>query len=272
MLPIIDSAVVAAPVLVQEKPQARVDVAHIPEDATTVFGKRGNDWNGLLKLLDQLGKPKDSSAARPSPSSPSLEPGGGRTDVDHSLPFNPDEPSVPSSPGHAPSGPGSLTESQYEPMDWEASVPSDSASSTMSTADHELMGAHALPNPGLSTVSIADHELMGAHALPNPGLSTVSTADHELMGAHALPNPGLSTVSTADHELMGAHALPNPGLSTVSDHEMVDALPSPIESDIEMVDVPPSRSSTNPDRQSMGVGSSSEGRKKPFRPQKTVIF
>jgi hypothetical protein len=251
MLPIIDSAVVAAPVLVQEKPQARVDVAHIPEDATTVFGKRGNDWNGLLKLLDQLGKPKDSSAARPSPSSPSLEPGGGRTDVDHSLPFNPDEPSVPSSPGHAPSGPGSLTESQYEPMDWEASVPSDSASSTMSTADHELMGAHALPNPGLSTVSIADHELMGAHALPNPGLSTVSTADHELMGAHALPNPGLSTVS---------------------DHEMVDALPSPIESDIEMVDVPPSRSSTNPDRQSMGVGSSSEGRKKPFRPQKTVIF
>ncbi|KAI0276435.1 hypothetical protein BGY98DRAFT_935068 [Russula aff. rugulosa BPL654] len=173
MLPIIDSAVVAAPVLVQEKPQARVDVAHIPEDATTVFGKRGNEWNGLLKLLNQLGKPEDSSAARPSPSSPSSGPAGGRTDVDHSLPFNPDEPPLASSPGHAPPGPGSLTESQYEPMDWEASVPSDSASSTMSTADHELMGAHALPNPGLSTVSTADHELMGAHALPNPGLSTV---------------------------------------------------------------------------------------------------
>ena len=214
MLPIIDSTVAAAPVLVQEKPQARVDVAHIPEDATTVFGKRGYELDGLdglLKLLNQLGKPEDSSAARPSPSSPSSGPAGGRTDVDHSLPFNPDEPSLASSPGHAQPGPGSLTESQYEPMDWEASVPSDPASSTMSTAGHGLMGSHALPNPGLSTVS---------------------------------------------------------------DHEMVDALPSPIESDIEMADVPPSRSSTNPDRQSVGVGSSSSsgGRKKPFRPQKTVIF
>jgi hypothetical protein len=84
---------VAGPVLEQEKPRAGVDV-HIPEDATTGLGKRGSKLEDLFKVVNKYVKPEDSSAARPSPSSPA--------------------------------GPGSLTESLYEPMDWEGpSIGSD---------------------------------------------------------------------------------------------------------------------------------------------------
>jgi hypothetical protein len=120
ILPIIDFAV-AAPVLVQEKRQAGVDVVHIPEDAITMLGKRGDELNELwLKLFghpeDHFAKPEESSAARPSSSSPPSGPADGWTDVKQPLPSIPEEPSPVSSPDHAPPSPGSLTESGYELM------------------------------------------------------------------------------------------------------------------------------------------------------------
>ena len=53
ILSVIDFAL-AAPVLVQEKRQASVDGVHIPRDAITVLGKRGNAE--LEKLLDEYFK------------------------------------------------------------------------------------------------------------------------------------------------------------------------------------------------------------------------
>ena len=47
ILSIIDFAL-AAPVLVQEKRQACVDVVHIPKDVISVLGKRGDTVGGLL--------------------------------------------------------------------------------------------------------------------------------------------------------------------------------------------------------------------------------
>ena len=67
ILLIIDLAV-AAPVLVQEKRQADVDVVHIPEDAITMLGKRGDELDKLwLKLFKHpenyfFEKPEASSA------------------------------------------------------------------------------------------------------------------------------------------------------------------------------------------------------------------
>ncbi|KAN0105716.1 hypothetical protein V8E52_010772 [Russula decolorans] len=88
------------------------------------------------------------------------------------LPSIPEEPSPVSSPDHAPPSPGSLTESGYDSELIKGVAPpgpSDQASSTMSSADHELMGAHALPNPGPSTES--DHEMMDV-PLSSPVSST----------------------------------------------------------------------------------------------------
>ena len=76
---IIDFAI-AAPVLVQEKNQAVVDVAHLPKDVVTVLGKRGDD--DLEKLAAEYfktwGRPMGSSDAHASSSTaipdPLIEP------------------------------------------------------------------------------------------------------------------------------------------------------------------------------------------------------
>jgi len=64
ILSIIDFAL-AAPVSAQEERRARVDVAHVPKDVTTVLGKRGGEE--LEKLAEEYfktwGKPVESSDA-----------------------------------------------------------------------------------------------------------------------------------------------------------------------------------------------------------------
>jgi hypothetical protein len=121
---------------------------------------------------DHFAKPESSSPARPPSSLPPSGPADGWTDVKQPLPSIPEEPSPVSSPDHAPPSPGSLTESGYDSELIKGVAPpgpSDQASSTMSSADHELMGAHALPNPGPSTES--DHEMMDV-PLSSPVSST----------------------------------------------------------------------------------------------------
>jgi hypothetical protein len=168
-----------------------------------------------------------SAAARLSWNSPK-EPAEGWTDVKKLIPSITEEPEPVFSPYHTPPNPGSLAESGNELTKGDApSGPSGPASSTMSSADQELMGTHSLPNTAPLTES--GHEMMGA---PPSG-------------------PESSTMSSADQELMGAHSLPNPGPLT--------------ESGPEMMGVPPSSSvsPTNPDGQWTGAGSSSGKRKRP---------
>ena len=82
ILPVIDFAL-AAPVLVQEKRQASVDVLNIPRDEVTVLGKRGN--SELENLLDEyfkgMGKPAESSDAHASSSPAPPGPDHGLTNV-----------------------------------------------------------------------------------------------------------------------------------------------------------------------------------------------
>jgi hypothetical protein len=82
ILSIIDSAL-AAPVLVQEKRQASVDVAHVPEDVITMLGKRGNGYlqNFLEEYFKSMGKPLESSDAHASSSSAPPGPDRGSTNV-----------------------------------------------------------------------------------------------------------------------------------------------------------------------------------------------
>jgi hypothetical protein len=75
ILPIIDFAV-TAPVLVQEKLQARVNVVHIPAHAMTMLWKRADDSE-----LDELGvklfsHPESHSVSKPEELSAAHPPGG----------------------------------------------------------------------------------------------------------------------------------------------------------------------------------------------------
>jgi hypothetical protein len=77
ILSIIDFAL-AAPVLLQEKRQASVDVVHVPKDVMTVLGKRGDHPNDrLAKLaLDYFKKMGNSVGSSDAHASSSLTPPG----------------------------------------------------------------------------------------------------------------------------------------------------------------------------------------------------
>jgi hypothetical protein len=197
VLPIIDFAV-TAPVLVQEKRQASVD-------AITMLGKRGDElnWLRLTKYFENyFPKPEESSAARPSSSSPPSGPADGWTDITQPQPSIPEEPSPVSSPDrdHAPPKPGSLTETGYESMKGDA-PPGPSTES-----DHDLTGVHApLSSPVFSTWFHPDHGLMGAH-VPQPNLGpsnpsplTGSDSDHRLVAEEPPSRPASPTEFDADH-------------------------------------------------------------------------
>jgi hypothetical protein len=103
---IIDFAI-AAPVLVQEKNQAVVDVAHLPKDVVTVLGKRGDD--DLEKLAAEYfktwGRPMDSSDAHASSSSAAQGPDHGSTDVVQAPAPNPASSTANPDPLMEPSSP-----------------------------------------------------------------------------------------------------------------------------------------------------------------------
>ncbi|KAI0276427.1 hypothetical protein BGY98DRAFT_1168445 [Russula aff. rugulosa BPL654] len=114
ILRIIDFAV-AAPVLVQVKPQARVEVAHKPEDAMTMLEKRaGKEVDDLL--LQIFGEGHSSPTAEELPAthlSLSPPPADGSMDVNQQLPSIPEELSPVSGPGHASQSPGDGSNKQW---------------------------------------------------------------------------------------------------------------------------------------------------------------
>jgi hypothetical protein len=110
ILSIIDFAV-AAPVLVQEKHQAGVDVVHIPKYPATMLGKRFDELSKLWPELfhdaeEDLPKLELSSGTRPSSSSQSSGLADGGTHVKQPLPTIPEVQSPVSSPDHALPSPG----------------------------------------------------------------------------------------------------------------------------------------------------------------------
>ena len=181
ILPTIDFAV-AAPVLVQEQPQAPVSVKHILEDSITKLGKRGGDWNMLFTLSeDHFAKPEESLAAGPSSNSPSSGPYHEWAVVEKPPPSVPEKPS------------------------------------TMSDADYEFVGAHAQPNP-VSSMESGHKGLMGVHASQpnlgpsNPGPSTEFNSDHRLAVVEPPSRPALPTEFDVNQEYHVGHPPPLPPL------------------------------------------------------------
>jgi hypothetical protein len=260
ILPIIDFAV-AAPVPVQEKFQARVNLMDIPEGAMTT-----------------LERPKELPATNPSSSSQSAGPADGPTDVKQPLPSMLEEPSPGSRPDQAALSkwynkmwvnlvdhPGS----QFLPKP--DGLPATHPSSSLSPA-HPLqslgdelnkMWVNLVGDPGPDEelwADLLDHPVDSSAAHPSWGLppsgpthewthfdqwlpsltEETSSLDHappspELTGSGydfmkgdepRWPSfPASSTISSADGGLMGAHAVPKPAPST--DHEMMDATINP---------------------------------------------
>jgi hypothetical protein len=105
LIPSVIDFAVAAPVLVQEKHQARAGIVGITEDAVTTSGKRVGDWEKVWQSEDLtegrpgyhfLPKPPKSSAARLSKPPAGPMPADGWTNVKQRLPTIPEEP--PSGP------------------------------------------------------------------------------------------------------------------------------------------------------------------------------
>ena len=105
ILSIIDFALVA-PVLVQEKHQAYVDMLDIPKDVISVLGKRGYT---IGDLVDEFRKAAEeqagSSKAHPSSSSAAPRPVHGSTSVVQAPPPNPASSTANQNPLMRPSGP-----------------------------------------------------------------------------------------------------------------------------------------------------------------------
>jgi hypothetical protein len=269
ILPIIDFAV-AAPVLVQEKRQAGVNVVQIREDAVPMLWKRADELEKMF-LMDEgyIDRLKESLNARPSSSSRPSGPNQGWTDVEKPLPSIPEKPSPISSPGSdlEPPSPESLTKSGYDLMEGDGPSRTSSLGSwTMSDADHELVGEHALPNTGSSTES--SHGSTEVHApLSSPVFPTWFHPDPGLMDPVHAPQPNLgpsnlrpSTELDPDHKLVVGeppstesdvdreYRMVHPTLSSSDSASLAD-------SDHEMAGVSPSSPalSTNPNRRSMGA-------------------
>jgi len=169
ILSVIDFAL-AAPVLVQEKREACVDVVHIPRDVISVMGKRGKAGDLLDEAWDKYVKPLRNEVGSPSSSAPP-------TNVAEAPAPHPAwlaGPSVTSSPSSSADsvysdeaewwfeGDGAFHGPPYTPTSPGHDLP----------VDHELAGAHAPqlnpnpnPNPGPST----DHQ-MSSEDIPPPRL------------------------------------------------------------------------------------------------------
>jgi hypothetical protein len=216
VLPIIDFAV-AAPVLVQEKLQAGVDVMHIHEDAINMLGKRGDEFDEfLLKLFEDPGshlfaKPGESAASRLL--SPQTTPAGGWTDLKKPLTSIPEESSPPPSPAPSTANADPLMESSS----------SSTTSSMYAFLEDEWVdeGDYGLHGPTYTPTSLgygSDDELTGVHA-PQPSPNPRLPKDPDLDWNHRtnLEDPPSPEEFGQAHENQVEHALqPNQLPSTVS--------------------------------------------------------
>ena len=157
----------AAPVPVQEKGQAWVDVEHIPRNVITVLGKRGSDEKLMKDLFGTWKNPVESSQAHTSSSSAAPAPDRGSMNdmegpvrIPASLPTNPEPLMEPLS--LSPLSPLSEeTEKLLEELlaTWDKPVESSDAHASSSSAppvpDHGPMndGKAPAPNPVSSSAN-----------------------------------------------------------------------------------------------------------------------
>jgi hypothetical protein len=184
ILSIIDFAL-AAPVLVQEKHQARVDVVHIPRDMITVLEKRGGAAENLVEFFKTLGKVTL---------------------------FDSSESDTPLSLSSTASYENGLSDSDwgYDANDgWHESISMHTPTSTDGDYGpyHELAGTPP-PSPRPSTEGDygSSHELAGAPA-PNPRPSTEGDYGpyHELAAA-----PASKEFDQTDEDRVEKGRLPSP--------------------------------------------------------------
>jgi hypothetical protein len=184
---IVDFAI-AAPVLVQEKPQAYADIADIPKYPVNVLGRQMDDieevGGGYIKTWFE--KPEESSAARPSSSSPLLGSVDGGVGVKQLQPSYPEGPPPVSGPAPKVSDHKLTGVPVYEPLPIDTSgytvveePPSRSASPFVSEADHGYQVVHPPPSPppplsGSASLTEPDYEVVdvppsSSKSLTKPG-------------------------------------------------------------------------------------------------------
>jgi hypothetical protein len=226
ILSIIDFALAAPLVLVQEKRHASVDVVRITKDVITVLGKRGKeDLEKLAKLADEYlkkwGDPAESSDAHASPSSAPPGPDhGSMNDAQAPAPNPNPNPASPKEFGQA-------HEHQVENV--QAVQQPSSGSSTDSDADSsdsdDYLVSYDLPPP-MRVKPVSSEEFGQTLENPvehvqQPSSGSSTDWDSEVAdGWHAfaldeLPLPKLADPLTgsssplgyaSDHESTGAHS------------------------------------------------------------------
>ncbi|KAF8502831.1 hypothetical protein F5888DRAFT_1800384 [Russula emetica] len=241
ILSIIDFAL-AAPVLVQERPQAGIDVAHIPKDVMIVLGKR-KDEEELEKLLEKYfetgGKPVDSSGAHaPSSSAPSDSappgPDHGSTNVVQSPAPNP--ASSTANPDPLIEGPSSTAALQGS---WEYHFNAAWDDVFSNKGDDEFIEPADIP---ALTPYDSDHELTGAHApqgpQPNPKKRPLTDPDPDFDWGYWMnkdspprprPAPPKEFGQAHEYQIEVEHVQdespwPSPGTSTEEEWATFDAL------------------------------------------------
>ena len=265
-LPIIDFAV-AAPVSVGQKPQARVDVVKIPENAANMLGRRGDELYEMY--LDLFGHSEESSAAHlPSGPPPSESgPSDGLMNVDKQQQFIPKEPSQVSSPdraaapptlsdewntmwrnvfkSHFPTGSGAVR----PPPSSQLSEPTDVSTNVEQPLLSIPKEPSQLDGPGNAPQSLGDQwnkmwrNLFESHFPEKAEKSAPSiTEEPSQVPApdHALPSTG--SLTDSGYELMKGDVPREPSTMPSADHGLmeVQALPNPrpsAESNHEMMDV-----------------------------------
>ena len=246
ILSIIDFAL-AAPVPVQEKREAHVDVAHMPKDVITILEKRGQEEleTAVAEYFKTLMKSAETSDAHASSSSAPLGPDHGPTNVAQESAQEP-APNPTANPGllMQPSSPLSTSpvegsawdENRFNPV-WNDKVSNEgSEGSDMSTklmftpgsseygSDHEWAVAPK-SGPNLNPSADADPNFDWDH-----WSSVVNQSPPKEVGHAGYSNPNLNPSADADpnfdwehwtyvvnqsppKEVGHAHGYSNPGLS-----------------------------------------------------------
>ena len=205
----------AAPVLVQEKRQAGVDLVHIPREVITVLGKRGLEGVGKLmeELVETSEKPVELSDAHTSSSSALPVPDHGLTNEAEAPETNPASSPTNPDPLMGPSSPSPTADSK--PVSNSAPPVPDHGSTNEAEAPAQNP-ASSPPNPD---------PLMEHLTQSETGKPMEDSEPFESSGTHA---PSGSALPVPDHGSMNDVKAPepNPGLSPANPYPLMES-PNP---------------------------------------------
>ncbi len=236
ILSIIDFAL-AAPVLMQEKRQACVDVVHIPKDVITVVGKRGEEdefeklWE---EYFDHLGYQEESGYLK----SPATHSSSSST----SAPPEPDHGStnIVKAPAPNPSSSTANPDPMWESYkgDNELHWPQYTPTSSGYGSDREFTEAHALgpndPRPSADSDSSIDSDFdwnywMNSKDSPQSGPASPKEFGqaHEYQVEHS-PSPNLGSPKEPEDEVV-PRPRPSPDPELHLGHQSLGADSQPVD-------------------------------------------